>query len=65
MRFLVDESSGAAVVEYLRGAGHDALAVAATMPQASDLDILAPATRDGRIVITEGYVRIRPADQPL
>jgi hypothetical protein len=36
MRFMVDESTGAAVVEYLRRNGHDALAVAEAMPQADD-----------------------------
>ena len=52
MRFVVDESTGKAVVEYLRGSGHDAVAVAEHMPQADDLDILAWAVGDGRVVIT-------------
>jgi hypothetical protein len=43
LRFIIDESTGAAVVEYLRSAGHDVLAVAETMPQAGDPDILAHA----------------------
>ena len=41
MRVLVDESAGAAVVAYLRSRGHDVLAVAETMPQATDATILA------------------------
>jgi predicted nuclease of predicted toxin-antitoxin system len=52
MRFIVDESTGAAVVAYLRGAGHDVLAVAETMPQAEDPDILARAAEEDRILVT-------------
>jgi len=52
MRFMVDESTGAAVVEYLRGTGHDVLAVSEVMLQADDQDILALAVREGRILIT-------------
>jgi len=52
MEFIVDESAGTAVVNYLRTAGHNVLAVAEAMPQADDQDILARATRDGRILIT-------------
>ena len=32
MRFLVDESSGRAIVEHLRALGHDVVAVAEVMP---------------------------------
>lgn len=52
MQFVVDESTGAAVAEYLRSSGYDVLVVAETMPQADDADILARATAEGRIVIT-------------
>jgi predicted nuclease of predicted toxin-antitoxin system len=52
MHFIVDESTGTGVVAYLRSLGHDALAVAETMPQADDLDILARAVSEGRILIT-------------
>ena len=52
MRFIVDESTGAAVVECLRGAGHDVLSVAETTPQASDQDILAQAASERRILVT-------------
>lgn len=52
MRFIVDESTGAAVVECLRGAGHDVLAVAETMPRAGDPDILTRALSEGRILVT-------------
>jgi hypothetical protein len=40
MRFLIDESAGAAVVAYLRGMGHDVLAVAEAMPQRRFQDIV-------------------------
>ena len=52
VRFIVDESTGAAVVEYLRSIGHDVLAVAEAMPQAEDRDILARAANDRRILVT-------------
>jgi predicted nuclease of predicted toxin-antitoxin system len=52
MRFIVDESTGVAVVEHLRGAGHDVLAVGESMPQASDKQILARAVSERRILIT-------------
>jgi predicted nuclease of predicted toxin-antitoxin system len=52
MRFIVDESTGAAVVRYLRDAGHDVLAVAEGMPQAPDPDILSEASDQRRILVT-------------
>ena len=52
MRFMVDESTGAAVVEYLRSSGHDVLAVAELMRQADDPDILTSALNEDRILIT-------------
>ena len=52
MQFIIDESTGTAVVEYLRSAGHDVLAVAEVMPQATDDDILARAVSEGRILLT-------------
>ena len=52
MRFVVDESTGAAVADYLRRSGHDLLVVAEAMPQADDADILTRATAEERIVIT-------------
>jgi len=52
MDFLVDESTGRAVVDYLRGIGHDVLAVAETMPQAEDRHILARAASERRILVT-------------
>lgn len=52
MRFIVDESTGSAVVVYLRTAGHDVLAVAEALPQADDWDILACAASEMRILVT-------------
>lgn len=48
----MDESTGSAVVEYLRSIGHDVLAVAEAMPQAHDSDILARGASEGRILMT-------------
>lgn len=52
MRLIVDESTGAAVVAYLRAAGHDVLAVAEAMPQADDLAILERAEHEARVLVT-------------
>lgn len=52
MKFIVDECTGIAVAEYLRGIGHDVVVVAETMPQAEDHTILAKAVKEGRILIT-------------
>jgi predicted nuclease of predicted toxin-antitoxin system len=52
VEFIVDESAGRAVVEYLRTAGHNVLSVAEAMPQADDQDILSRATYEERILIT-------------
>ena len=52
MKFLVDECTGTSVVNYLRGQGHDTLAVADQMPAADDAEILAFAVMEDRIVVT-------------
>lgn len=52
MRFLVDESTGVAVVDFLRSQGHEVAAVADVLPQAVDCDILAKAAAEARIVVT-------------
>ena len=52
LQFLVDESTGIAVIRYLRGFGYDVLAVAEAMPKADDLDILARAVSERRILVT-------------
>jgi predicted nuclease of predicted toxin-antitoxin system len=43
MKFIVDECTGMAVAEYLRGIGHDVSVVAEIMPQAEDHTILTKA----------------------
>ena len=52
LQFLVDESTGIAVIRYLRGFGYDVLAVTEAMPKADDLDILARAVSERRILVT-------------
>jgi predicted nuclease of predicted toxin-antitoxin system len=52
MQFVVDESTGVAVVEYLRDAGHDVVAVSEVMPQSDDRDIMTEAAAAARILIT-------------
>jgi len=49
---MVDESTGMAVVNYLRSLGYDVLAVAETISQAADSDVLARASSEGRILVT-------------
>ena len=52
LQFLVDESTGIAVIRFLRDFGYDVLAVAEAMPKAEDLDILARAVSERRILVT-------------
>ena len=52
MRFLVDESAGTAVAKFLRDGGHDVLPAAEAMPQADDASILARASQEARIIVT-------------
>jgi predicted nuclease of predicted toxin-antitoxin system len=52
MKFIVDESAGMAIAQYLRGIGHDVVAVAETIPQADDQTILIKAASESRVLIT-------------
>jgi len=52
IKFLMDESTGASVADYLRRAGFDVLFVGETMQQADDADILAQAAHENRILMT-------------
>jgi predicted nuclease of predicted toxin-antitoxin system len=52
MRFLVDESTGVAVVKHLRAAGHDVISVAEEMFQAEDAEVLARAVAEDCILIS-------------
>jgi len=53
MRFLADESCDSRVVQALRAAGHDVLAVVEASPGAPDASVLEEAHRSGRILLTE------------
>ena len=52
MKILVDVSAGRAVTDTLRNLGHDAASVRDVDPRMADVDILAWAVRDGRLVVT-------------
>jgi predicted nuclease of predicted toxin-antitoxin system len=52
MRFLVDASTGRAVVDFLRAEGHDVLAVVEWQPNADDAAILERAHGEDRVVVT-------------
>lgn len=53
MRFLADENISRLVVERVRASGFDVTSVAAISPGASDNDVLATASSENRILITE------------
>jgi predicted nuclease of predicted toxin-antitoxin system len=53
IRFLADENVSRLVVARLRAAGLDVTAIGETISGASDDDVLATASREGRILITE------------
>ena len=52
MKFIVDESAGRAVSDYLHEIGYDVIAVTEVMPQADDQIILNRAARELRVLIT-------------
>src|ERR1041384_4156787 len=52
MRFLVDECTGPAVVEWLRGEGHNVFSVFAEAQGSMDEDVLSRARAENRILIT-------------
>jgi predicted nuclease of predicted toxin-antitoxin system len=53
VRFLVDESVGTRLADWLRSQGHDATAIARDYPASlPDDEVLALAEREGRILIT-------------
>lgn len=51
-KFLVDESTGQAVVEHLRDLGYDVVGVGELMPRAPDEAVIAHAYREQRILIS-------------
>ena len=52
MRFLADENFPGAAVIALRDAGHDVASIAMDVPSSSDRDVLARASKDGRVLLT-------------
>src|SRR6187551_898192 len=52
MRLVIDECTGPSVAQWLRTLGHDVVSVYDESPQLPDVDILAFAVRENRIVIT-------------
>lgn len=52
MKFLADQNVELAVIEGLRAAGHDVLAVREVSPRLPDEEVLALAVREARIVVT-------------
>ena len=53
MLFLADENCDFAVVRALRADGHDVVSVAEIAPRMDDRDVIALATREDRILLTE------------
>lgn len=53
MRWLADECVAGPVVARLREAGHDVTYMAELAPSTSDPDAIAPAHREGRLLLTE------------
>jgi predicted nuclease of predicted toxin-antitoxin system len=53
MRFVADESCDFAVVQALRSAGHEIIAVAEVSPRIEDPEVLKLALRRGTVLITE------------
>ena len=52
MRFIVDESTGYTVANYLRSQGHDVVFVGEVWPEAEDSTILHHAITTERIIVT-------------
>lgn len=55
MEFLADESCAAPVIQALRAAGHDVLAISESEPGASDEHVLSRALNENRVLITEDH----------
>lgn len=53
MRLLIDENVSPIVGQALRIAGHDVIAAADICPGAPDDDVVAPATAEGRVLVSE------------
>lgn len=53
MRWLADECIDAALVAGLRSGGHDVVYMAEVEPAANDIEVMARAQREGRLLLTE------------
>ncbi len=53
MKLVADESCAGAVIRALREAGHDVIAIAENAKGASDETVIARASDQGRVLITE------------
>ncbi len=53
MNFVADESCAMPVIQMLRGAGHDVIAIAEIAPGATDDQVLERALQEKRMLITE------------
>jgi predicted nuclease of predicted toxin-antitoxin system len=53
VRWLADECVAGTVVTRLREAGHDVTYMAELAPSTSDVDVIALAHREGRVLLTE------------
>ena len=69
MRLLLDELYAPAVAAELRARGHDVVSVHdashAFLAGASDMDVLAAARREARILVTENVRDFRPLESAL
>ncbi|MCS3726306.1 DUF5615 family PIN-like protein [Bradyrhizobium betae] len=52
MLWLADEGVTASLVRELRGAGHDVLSIAEFAASLSDVEVIALASREGRLLLT-------------
>jgi len=52
MRWLADENIPGYAIAYLRQRGEDVLSVAETSPAISDIEVLALASREGRLLVS-------------
>jgi predicted nuclease of predicted toxin-antitoxin system len=53
VRFLLDESTDAGLILFLRVLGHDTIAVVRSQPGLPDIDVLALANDEHRILLTD------------
>lgn len=52
LRFLVDETTGMSVAQFLRSLGYDTVSVGQWRPSATDQEVLEKAYRENRVLVT-------------